>query len=480
MTASRILAESACDLTWRNFSELEGSYAFWSASTEAFLDHLAGDDLGSSESFRAEKSTGFTLDYSAEAARKHVASSARGGRLLHGACTKAAAVSGVWHTVQVGPFLSTGGYDWWTVYWRGINPLGRTPATITADVLAPVDSSGRILGLPPIHNHHVHLQPGWGGDIRISTQLRGMLFGHRGEHDEALGNVHGDYECPQSEGGVDCLGHEYAPRFGKEFDQPLSMAFQINDVRAAHSPPMVHYYQITLRVLPPTDRGGAHYKPLSVHDFANPSDVYLPVPGRLPTALLVPSDMDSFYIFSGRLPWGGVYVDEYSTFHAHQAKFQGALLAAATPADLGFDRPGFLPIRTASVGYASNADLQAAMVTTLKRKSNGRPWANERDNLIDEHAPPQVLCLVVGRRALVGDVVYDRVSEHSSCLNGFRFTPRTTFTAASFNGPSEFDTRTSTSEHESPSKITEFGGMLDANSLIADLGFPEHLGWFAH
>ena len=50
---------------------------------------------------------------------------------------------------------------------------------VQAVVASPVDSSGAPLGLPPIHDHHVHLTPGNAGDLRSETLMDCFLHGQR-------------------------------------------------------------------------------------------------------------------------------------------------------------------------------------------------------------------------------------------------------------------------------------------------------------
>jgi hypothetical protein len=80
--------------------------------------------------------------------------------------------TGMWRTQRIGPFLSRGGNDWWTVLaadFGGFTSMltatgangSRSPRRIglSAHFLAVVDAAGEPLGFPPIHLHHLGVVP---------------------------------------------------------------------------------------------------------------------------------------------------------------------------------------------------------------------------------------------------------------------------------------------------------------------------------
>ena len=71
-----------------------------------------------------------------------------------------------WSIQRIGPFKSTGNYDWWQFAWNDVlrfkEKLKSTPdgLYVLNHFAAPVNSDGDALDFPPIHIHHVHVSPG--------------------------------------------------------------------------------------------------------------------------------------------------------------------------------------------------------------------------------------------------------------------------------------------------------------------------------
>jgi hypothetical protein len=103
-------------------------------------------------------------------------SAARSGRQQKGAtkgaptqaanrCEVPAAEQGArWLITRVGPFRSRGGYDWhnflfddWFGLHKNFTGAGGGLA-LSATLLAPVDAAGELIGYPPLHIHHAHLE----------------------------------------------------------------------------------------------------------------------------------------------------------------------------------------------------------------------------------------------------------------------------------------------------------------------------------
>ncbi|KAH8073229.1 hypothetical protein JL721_3216 [Aureococcus anophagefferens] len=68
---------------------------------------------------------------------------------------------GTWASERVGPFYSSGGYDWWQLGWADAlaltDKLKGGGVYIEANSIVVTDGAGAVLGYPPIHVHHVHL-----------------------------------------------------------------------------------------------------------------------------------------------------------------------------------------------------------------------------------------------------------------------------------------------------------------------------------
>ena len=70
-----------------------------------------------------------------------------------------------WAILRVGPFSSTGGYDWWQFAAHDALNLsrrlegGRTLALHSHYVVGVRAEDGGVLGYPPLHMHHLHVHP---------------------------------------------------------------------------------------------------------------------------------------------------------------------------------------------------------------------------------------------------------------------------------------------------------------------------------
>ena len=72
-----------------------------------------------------------------------------------------------WHIQRVGPFVSTGGYDWWQMQAEDAFALRRAIAAhgsvgCLEYYMGPISGDGNGMGYPPLHPHHIHVTP-WSG-----------------------------------------------------------------------------------------------------------------------------------------------------------------------------------------------------------------------------------------------------------------------------------------------------------------------------
>jgi len=127
-----------------------------------------------------------------------------------------------WAAIRLGPFNTSGGYHWTELTFTITQPAkiftqrlinGMPSFAFNAYSVGSITSKGDLIGHPPIHQHHYH------------------FFG-RGDHPTDVMNIHGEQQCLDEEGGVDCylktLPDEYAIVTTKS-EFIISMAF--NDVR---------------------------------------------------------------------------------------------------------------------------------------------------------------------------------------------------------------------------------------------------------
>ena len=423
--ASDMLEHAMCELVWRDFGHLEDSVAVYERSVEELFSYH-GTRLGGSA-----KLDPMTVHFNETGAGSHIASN--DGNLHVGECVVDAPGGGTWHTQRIGPFLSTGGFDWWNVYHRDfatarmiLNDLGEgEQAGITGHVTGPVNTAGDLIPLPPIHNHHVHIVPGLGilhGMPEVSHLPECLLWGRKCSDGSVIIQHHGDYQCIAEEGGTECFGRDY-PSHVKLFSEPLAISAQLNDARPAGSAPLVWWYQVALRIN--VAEGGVARLPISAHVMGQPIKMSMP-PQDFAT-MDVPADRDSFAFYTGRMPFAGTIsgVD----WHSHQLKFQSSFMAGAAPRDLGLEAAGFQPrhvydaIITSEAGFPNNTVLRQHMLNQLARASS-RGLAS--GSLVFES---------FGRTEFAGGTRFDRMA-HTSC-SPWAFIQSEQFTIVGFSGPHE-------------------------------------------
>jgi len=147
---------------------------------------------------------------------------------------------GQWWALALGPFTTTGGYFWdsFKVYFkRDSHYLPPTESTngsfaFSHYALGSMDSGHRLVGYPPIHQHHYHFGyafsdlaetvPNWPPYIGASENMA----------------THGENQCHDDEGGVACHVHSAPPQFAFMARAPLKAANTYNDVRPRHSAPL--------------------------------------------------------------------------------------------------------------------------------------------------------------------------------------------------------------------------------------------------
>lgn len=115
-----------------------------------------------------------------------------------------------WTVTRIGPFRTTGGYDWvqigWDNLWDLRDKFKKYPDGIyvTDQFSGPVTKDGDRIGNPPIHVHHIHIGPAPG--VRQRSEQYECLVNQMGCYDPTrVLEHHGDYQCYPEDGGLDCL-----------------------------------------------------------------------------------------------------------------------------------------------------------------------------------------------------------------------------------------------------------------------------------
>jgi len=282
-------------------------------------------------------------------------------------CSAVASDDQTWRIQRIGPIASNGGDNFIII--RGDDALelsrelGAHPAGgwVTAIFLAAVDSSGTVLGYPPIHIHHSHLGP---------HSMIGIL-----DFVAPLHFPHGETSCQPADGGDLCYMFTFPPGTGYHVSEPFLLNAYLNDVRAAGSPRLDVTLELTVRYTRRPVR-----RNLGVWYVATDSDTNA-------FAMLLQAKQ-SFYTFT--VPYNDQSVI-WSTFksvasgtllniwhHTHVTEgFDEMWLIDATPPQLGLEDGGRLtlpgcnsPFVPSRHGMASD-DVRRVILGHMQAKSIG-------------------------------------------------------------------------------------------------------------
>lgn len=326
---------------------------------------------------------------------------------------------GMWHVQRVGPFYSTGNYDWWQIGWQDAGfmseALAKYPHGIDVDrsVMAPTDENGNLIGHPPIHIHHIHTVEA--GGVRPRNRLQAKCFPGFDVGGSKLleqGNCynsslffeqHGDYQCREEDDGLGCfmVGDHQTRRI----DQIIDLEGDLNDVRPPNSPVMKWYYQFAL-----------HWKPADVTNSIT-SMMTIMAPGNLlkdnqltrVATFPTPTDKPTFIWYMGHM-WASGELQR-NKLHAHNMVFESSQFFAATPEDLGLNNPKFYPGAgkgraydthyTDELGYENNEALMTYMFKNLgesqakwESKCGGKQH-KEHEHEACTRPKPRMICTAV-------------------------------------------------------------------------------------
>lgn len=381
-----------------------------------------------------------------------------------------------WTVNRIGPFVTTGGYDWVQVGWEDIWGLEeklkayKDGIFVTAQYSAAVTRDGSPLSHPPIHIHHIHVGPRPG--VRQHTDqykcVKGGGVGPGCYDPTRVFEHHGDYQCLQEAGGLDCLLETVPDGYGKLLTFPLGIEGDINDVRAPGSEPLEWYYEIAIRWVPKDSSEGAQLKPMHFHNFAGPGTLDLANQNTYIFTYQCPTDHDSLFWYSGRMPYTGQMLR--NKFHAHNKIFKEGLFFAASPEELGLTKEnGLKPVQPyetvdlRNTRFNSLEDVKAFLFKQMEQ--SGREF-DERNGVggtgeIDletqfSRERPRAVCHGVSTLEKVDGYFYDR--KEDTCCRPWHIEKGDIFTVIGFNKKLEY----------SP------GPHLDKYPPT----FPGHVGWW--
>lgn len=292
---------------------------------------------------------------------------------------------GAWHVQRVGPFTSTGGYDWWQIGWSDAGMISEViekqhpeGVDIESAILVPVDESGQRIGHPPIHIHHIHFVRQNG--VRFRNQMRGFCVSSTGTTSKMLDSYtkeqncynsslyleqHGDYQCTPEDDGVECLTTHYLNN-PRRISEAMDLEGELNDVRPFNSPPMRWYYQIALRWRPIQPEKTA----MSQQTIMAPGNVDRSDQLSRVMTFPTPTDAPRFMYYTGHF-WGSGELIR-NKLHAHNLVFESSMFFAATREQLGLLNPEFemehayQPKLISEIGFKDSDELIAKILDNLR------------------------------------------------------------------------------------------------------------------
>jgi len=426
-TAMISAAADTCKMVYEPLSALKDSAAYYSHNDQEFFFDYDAMDLGGSKTDGPYKLKPSTFENR---------SATKDGKSLAGRCTQVTP-EGTWHTTRIGPWVSTGGFDWWAMGWRDFLEGVELPLAIDAFYTGSVDTNNKAIGLPPLHIHHMHFGPGHGFLPRMSEIFSCFT---QGKDCFSPGNIfyqNGDNQPKEIHGGMDAMGRHFEAVHGATYTyNEIAIDGNFNDVRAAGSPPLVWYYQASLRTvcegctgIPAQDKVE---KAVSAHFSSSPG-----VNNGHFMAFPTSRTLDTFFFYTGRMPFAGDLIS--SEYHCHQLHCQKAFFYAGAPHHTGVDRlslepPEFGPqsTETGTTGFADNTALRKYFLDELER--SGR--AARAQNAV---SIPQLICEVTGNVAIVDNGGHNEIFDRmiNATCHEWSFDQGVQFTVVSFSGLSK-------------------------------------------
>jgi hypothetical protein len=498
---SRVMTQVKCDFTYQEFDENSMATLNWYPDARDFEDYKAIDMVPKRhwEYLRGELgSPGLNESVKWEMGKNGPLKQKETIKL--GECQIPQADGGAFHIQRVGPFYSTGGYDWWQVGWRDTwrmsEVLKKHPEGVyyTTSFSGAVDQDGKILGYPPVHIHHIHICP---QPCAKKKMLKGMKY-----HPNFGVEQHGDYECLKKDGGANCFFEVPALENVKELDRVFDLEGEVNDVRSPGSKTMVWYYQTALRWHPKSSYQGHPLSQSFIIKFepfvrnqtaqnlalARKYDSPMPLMGKHnQQEELMTFDLDTTEY---HIAWGNGYQDwsgelVRNKLHSHTVLFEEAYWFRASAEDLGlvngtvqFPFNDWYEItRLKDTGLKSLEEVKDYLFSNLEkatRKHEAKCSLKKGPSFLNPRAKadecnfnaPFMVCYAKVNNERIRDpevnnpghprgFTYDRRAR--SCCNEWSFKPGEVWTTVGFYKPME--------------------EVLGPWSLTKPAKFPEHLHW---
>lgn len=253
-----------------------------------------------------------------------------------------ASTAGALELHRIGPYTTQGGKDWTSVStvtnpelsgkgfcgitlgpmasfvgesWEWPARTDKRVLDVREYFLGAYDGVSSLIGYPPIHQHHFHV-----------------------EHTDAPNGdmiTHGDDQCVRSEGGINCDIRRMPAGYAIPMQLPLAVNLDQQDVRAAGSANFTWYTLIAIRGFP-RQRSSSPFRALTQVRLVMTPAAY--VSGYFCT-YMVPADHISAFWREGVFNFTAPLV--YSYFHTHPAWVEEMrLYVGASAAHIGMETVG--------------------------------------------------------------------------------------------------------------------------------------------
>jgi len=355
-----------------------------------------------------------------------------------------------WEVTRLGPFTTTGGYDWLQVGWDDIFGLGKVleghpeGVFLVEQFMSPVFENGSMISYPPIHIHHMHIGPVPVGGSYVRQRRSPFdcaVFGSARScfYPDRVMETHGDYTCSDEDGGLDCRLESFPDGHGKLITSPLGIEGELNDVRAAGSEPLTWYWQVGVRWALSSSSSFGGLKAASLHNMAGPGTFSPTVQKSLLFTFPTPTAYDGVFWYTGRMQNAGELLR--LKIHGHNTLFAEALFFAASPQDLGLiEANGFHLDRPYEPEHRNHTETKK-MISHWLRDSQKRFDSYKEDHIVYKNScgyphpscvasRPRLVCQFKGSFQVIDGIAYDR--REPTCCENWIFSSGQSFTAVGF------------------------------------------------
>ena len=191
-----------------------------------------------------------------------------------------------WVFERVGPFRAHGS-EWHSAGWTDAGRFSSRVALgawVTLFGFRSIDKTGHALPWPPIHVHHMHVtsSQSFAGPAKLSADnFTAIEF-----------DLHGDRQCKQDEGGMNCTVRAFPSGFGLRLQSVVETLFDLKDDRPEGSATLPFYAQYIYRwTSVPMREVGKMLTGISTWSFKPHDDYLLKFPGTYPTVYVMWEEM---------------------------------------------------------------------------------------------------------------------------------------------------------------------------------------------